>query len=49
LVVTEKGTFLYDASTQKAEFQYLFRDFVFWDKALIGVIYADEKQKKENF
>lgn len=49
LVVTEKWTFLYDTATKKSEFQYVFRDFVFWQQAQIGVIYDDETQKKENF
>lgn len=49
LVVTEKGTFLYDTSTKTSVFQYLFRDFVYWENASIGVIYDNETQKKENF
>jgi hypothetical protein len=29
LIVTEKGTFLYDISDNSSEFQYLFRDFLY--------------------
>lgn len=49
LVVTEKGIFLYDTLTKKSEFLYLFQDFVYFQDALIGVIYSDETEKKKNF
>ncbi len=49
LVVTEKGTFLYYSASKTSQFQYLFRDFVFWKDAQIGIIYDDETQKKQNF
>ncbi len=49
LVITEKGVFLYDLIDKKSEFQYLFKDFIYYDDAIIGVIYKDEKQKKSNF
>ena len=50
IIITEKGAFLYDSTSQSSTFQYLFRDYVYdKDDILIGVIYADEEQKKENF
>lgn len=49
LVVTDRWTFVYNISTQSSVFQYLFRDFIYYEDTLIGVIYKDEAQKKENF
>lgn len=49
LIVTEKGTFIYDIIKKTSVFQYLFRDFIYNDTKMIGVIYEDEEQKKENF
>ena len=49
LVVSEKGTFLYNISTGDSSFQYLFKDFIYFKNMLIGVIYKDETEKKNNF
>lgn len=35
LVVTENGTFSYDVGDKSSEFQYLFRDFIYFEDALI--------------
>jgi len=49
LIVTENGTFHYNAINNTSNFEYLFRDFVYINKWTIGVIYKDEIQKKSNF
>lgn len=49
IIVTEKGSFLYNINSEESEFQYLFKDFVYHDNALIWIIYEDEEQKKSNF
>lgn len=49
IVVTQKGSFIYDILDETSKFQYLFRDFVYHEDGIIGVIYEDEQQKKDNF
>lgn len=49
LVVTSKGTFVYNIRENTSNFSYLFKDYVFLGEEIIGIIYEDEQQKKENF
>jgi hypothetical protein len=49
ILVTQQGSFLYDIRTSRAEFQYVFKDFVYYEDFLIGMIFADEDQKRRNF
>lgn len=49
-IVNQKWTFIYDIITQKAEYFYLFKDFVVIDDNMyLWVIYADEEAKKSNY
>ncbi|MDA9129132.1 hypothetical protein N9J72_01500 [Candidatus Gracilibacteria bacterium] len=49
LIITEKGAFLYNSISGESEFQYLFRDYVYSENEIIGIIFKDEEQKKQNF
>jgi hypothetical protein len=49
LVVTENGTFHYNPVNNSTNFEYLFRDFIYSEDIMIGVIYKNEIQKKSNF
>lgn len=48
-IVTEKGIFRYTPTNSKLEYQYIFKDFVQDGKDFIGIVYSDEREKKENF
>jgi len=49
-IVNKKWTFIYDLDNNKAEYFYLFKDFVIIDdNSYLGVIYSDEKDKKSNY
>lgn len=49
LIVTKNGSFLYNISNESSQFQYIFKDFLYSGEDLIGVVFADEEQKKSNF
>lgn len=48
-VVTDSWTFTYDISDNSSEYQYLFKDFVNSGESVIGIVFQDEEQKKQNF
>jgi len=49
-LVTDVGTYLYTLWDTNTEYQYLFREFALLDSwEMIGVIFSDEDQKKQNF
>lgn len=49
-IISKQGSFIYNADTQKSEYNYAFKDFVsLKDNRVIGIVFADEKQKKKNF
>lgn len=49
-LINDKWVFLYDVITQKTEYFYLFKDFVYVSPTqYLWVIFADETQKKKNF
>ena len=48
-MVSVEGSFLYHIHSWDFEFQYVFRDYVNDGEYVIGIVYADEVQKKQNF
>jgi hypothetical protein len=49
-LVNDKWVFLYDVISQKTEYFYLFKDFIYVSSTqYLWVIFADEIQKKKNF
>lgn len=48
-LVSEEGSFLYDITDKSFEYQYLFHDFIYDWKNIIGVLKDEEEQKKKNF
>jgi len=49
LVVSDKGVFVYNTTTNTSQYEYQFSDFLYLESYLIGVIFEDEEQKKKNF
>lgn len=48
--VNEKWTFLYDNSSQKTQYFYLFKDFITFDNTTyFWIIFQDEEEKKKNY
>lgn len=48
--VNDKGTFLYDNTTKKIEYFYLFKDFIYYDdENYLWVISSSEIEKKKNY
>ena len=49
IFITDKGAFIYNIGTNTFTYFYFFRDFVYLDDGYIGVIFSDEKQKRNNY
>jgi len=49
IIVTDKGSFIYNTLTKASWFQYLFKDYINYKWKLIWIIYKDEVQKRKNF
>ncbi len=48
VIVTEKGSFIYDFENKTIEYFYLFKDFIIYKNNYIWIIYNSEKNKKKN-
>lgn len=50
IVIFEKGSFIYNAQSKNSGYNYAFKDYVSLDDTtVIGIVFADETQKKKNF
>ena len=49
LFVTPVGVYIYDVSVNSFDYFYLFKDFVYTGDNYVGIIYADEENKRNNF
>jgi len=49
ILVTDKGSFLYDITSSQSEYISSFDDIIYLDDYIIGIIGDSQKQKKTNF
>lgn len=49
IIITSFGAFVYSLNDNSFEFQYQFKDYVAMPWYMIGVIYVDEVQKRQNY
>ncbi|MCH2188575.1 hypothetical protein MK079_01960 [Candidatus Gracilibacteria bacterium] len=49
LLVTRKGTFLFDTDSQSSQYFTLFRDFVYMDGNIVGLVGANDTIVRNNF
>ena len=49
LFVTQVWVYIYDVSTNSFNYFYLFKDFIYAADEYVGIIYADEENKRKNF
>ena len=47
--MTPVGVYIYDISVNSFDYFYLFKDFVYTGDNYVGIIYADEENKRNNF